>query len=121
MITFSLRPRSRSTPPLIALLMSTRFVFWNDAADIQLFVLSDVSVIPKTIVSAFATSPPLAFVRSFSSMSSIFSTISPGENIVVPGSLTRFRENIWRIIISMCFRAIDAPCNSYTLLISVMM
>src|SRR3989344_6246150 len=51
-MTFSLSPRRESTPPLMAFSMSTRLVFWNDAAESQLLVRSDTSVIPSTTVSA---------------------------------------------------------------------
>ena len=45
-------------------------------------------------------------------------TISPIINLVSPGSSMRARENIWRIITSICLRDTASPCNSYNLPIS---
>src|SRR5256885_6705617 len=52
MITFSFRPRSRSTLPEMAASVSTRVVSWKDAADSQLAVLSAALIKPSSTVCA---------------------------------------------------------------------
>src|SRR5438132_1537811 len=54
MITFSLRPRRRSTLPAIAASVSTRVVSWKLAAESQLAVLSAALIRPSSTVSAVA-------------------------------------------------------------------
>src|SRR3989344_1414688 len=112
MMTFSLRPRRLSTPPLMAFSMSTRLVFWKDAADSQLLVRSDTSVMPRATDSALASLAPSFATRLFSSMKAVFSTMSPMEKLVSPAPLIFLRENIWRTIISVCFLAMEALCSS---------
>src|SRR3989339_1073610 len=96
-ITFSFRPLRESTPPLIAFSMRTRFVFWNDAAESQLLVRRDTSVIPSTTISAFAclfsaSFPCNSSILAFSSINAVFSTISPIEKFVSPASFIFLRD-----------------------------
>src|ERR1700758_2671599 len=59
MITFSFRPRRRSTLPLIAASVSTRVVSWKDAADSHDVVFRAALMRPSSTVCAVAGSPPL--------------------------------------------------------------
>ena len=63
MITFSLRPLSRSILPSSAASVSTFVVSWKEAADRNESVFSEALVIPSTISSYWAGSP-LAFLTS---------------------------------------------------------
>jgi hypothetical protein len=48
MITFSFKPRRRSTLPNVAAFgQNTRVVSWNEAAEIKLSVSSEALVMPK--------------------------------------------------------------------------
>ena len=57
-ITFSLNPLSSSTFPMVAALVKTLVVSWNDAAEIKLSVSNDAFVIPSKIGSPSAGLPP---------------------------------------------------------------
>ena len=63
MITFSLRPLSRSILPSSAASVRTFVVSWKEAADRNESVFSEAFVIPSTISSYWACSP-LAFLTS---------------------------------------------------------
>ncbi len=93
-MTFSFNPLRESTPPLIAFSIRTRLVFWNDAAESQLLVRRDTSVIPSTIISALASCCFNLATLLFSSINAVFSTISPIEKLVSPASFIFLRENI---------------------------
>src|SRR5512135_3443765 len=71
MITFSFRPRSSSSMPLMAASVSTRVVSWNDAADTKLSVVSDAFVMPRRSGLPWAGAPPSVFTLSFSSWKAI--------------------------------------------------
>src|SRR5213079_419750 len=47
MMTFSLKPRRRSTLPSVAASVKTRVVSWNEAAEMKLSVSSEVFVMPS--------------------------------------------------------------------------
>ena len=80
MMTFSFRPTSSSFLPRTAASVSTRVVFWNDAADRKLSVASDASVMPSSTQSAVAWLPLMFWTRVFSSSKTNLSTIWPGRN-----------------------------------------
>ena len=96
----------------MAFSMRTRLVFWKEAAESQLLVRSETSVMPNTTISALASAPPRAVIRLFSSMKAVFSTMSPMEKLVSPASFIFRRENICRMIISVCFLEMEALCSS---------
>ena len=54
MMTFSFKPRRKSTRPAIEASVSTLVVSWNEAAEMKLSVQSDAFVIPKSNGSAVA-------------------------------------------------------------------
>src|SRR5213596_893557 len=80
MITFSLRPLSRSILPSRAASVRTFVVSWKDAADRNESVLSDAFVMPRMMSSYWAGSPPSALTCSLTSMNSLRSTNWPGRN-----------------------------------------
>ena len=53
MITFSLKPRRRSTLPSVAASVRTRVVSWNDAAEMKLSVSSEALVMPSSTGARF--------------------------------------------------------------------
>ena len=53
MMTFSLKPRRRSTLPSVAASVSTRVVSWNEAAEMKLSVSSEALVMPSNTGSRF--------------------------------------------------------------------
>ena len=57
MMTFSLRPMSGSTLPLMAASVRTRVVSWNDAAERKESVAREAFVMPSRIGLATAGSP----------------------------------------------------------------
>ena len=63
MITFSLKPRRRSTLPSVAASVRTRVVSWNDAAEMKLSVSSEALVIPSNTGVASAGLPPCSTTR----------------------------------------------------------
>jgi hypothetical protein len=63
-ITFSFRPTSLSSFPLIAAFISIFVVFWNDAAERKLFLYRDTSEIPNTRDSAVGASYPFSLALS---------------------------------------------------------
>ena len=65
MITFSFRPSSGSTLPLIAASVSTRVVSWKDAADRKESVAREALVIPSRIGLPIAGSLPVSSISAF--------------------------------------------------------
>ena len=57
MITFSFNPFKKSVLPVIAAVLNTLVVSWNDAAEIQLLVPRDARVIPCNIGVEVADKP----------------------------------------------------------------
>lgn len=86
MITFSLRPISGSTLPLIAASVRTRVVSWNDAADKKESVAKEAFVIPKRIGRATAGIPPSSIALAFADSKLLISIYSPGRKSVSPES-----------------------------------
>ena len=109
MMTFSLRPMSRSLAPLMAASVSTRVVSWKEAAARKLLVLSDALVTPSRTVSAVAGSPPSARTLSLISSNSKRSTSSKGSCSVSPGWSMRTLRSICRTMISMCLSLMVTP------------
>ena len=66
MMTFSLKPFSRSTLPSVEASVRTRVVSWKDAAEMKLSVSSEALVMPRRIGSASAGLPPASSMRLFS-------------------------------------------------------
>ena len=58
MMTFSLKPRRRSTLPSVAASVRTRVVSWKDAAEMKLSVSSEALVMPSSTGVASAGLPP---------------------------------------------------------------
>ena len=93
----------------MAALMSTRAVSWNEAAERKLEVVSATLVMPRSSWTAVAGRWPARSMARLISRNFGFSTISPDVKAVSPASLMRTRENIWRVITSMCLSWIGAP------------
>ncbi len=74
MITFSFRPISGSTLPLIAASVRTFVVSWKEAADRNEFVAREAFVIPRIIEVPVAGVLPSSSSFSFTSVNSIVST-----------------------------------------------
>ena len=108
-ITFSLRPSSGSTLPLIAASVSTRVVSWKEAADRKESVAKDALVIPRRIGWPSAGCKPRSSISLFCSSNSPISTYSPGSIVVSPASSIRTLRIIWRTITSMCLSLISTP------------
>ena len=120
MITFSLRPRSSSIAPLVAAIMSTRVVSWNEAAEMKLSVVRAAFVMPRSSASCVAgfsffegSSIPRfsSAIRRFSRSNSTRDVTSASRNLESPGSSTLTRWSICRTIISMCLSLIFTPCS----------
>ena len=111
MITFSLRPLSRSTLPSIAASVRTFVVSWNEAADRNDSVARDAFVMPRMIGSNVASSPFAFFTRAFSRSRTTRSTSWPGRSSVSPFVSTRTFFSICRTISSMCLSWISTPCD----------
>ena len=82
-MTFSLRPRRRSTRPAIDASVRTRVVSWNEAAETNESVERDAFVIPRRSGRPCAGLPPAATIRSFSSRKRNLSTCSSIEELGV--------------------------------------
>ncbi len=114
MMTFSLRPRSRSILPEIAASVSTRVVSWNDAAESQDAVLSAALMRPSSTVCAMAGSPPSLSALALDSSHSSCETISPGSRSVSPALSMRTFRIICRTMTSMCLSLMSTPWVRYT-------
>ena len=111
MMTFSLRPTSRSDRLLMAASVRTRVVSWKEAAESHESVASEALVMPMRTGRAEAGEPPSVSTRRFSAVSSARSTRAPGRNSVLLDSLIATRRIIWRTMTSMCLSWIDTPCE----------
>ena len=111
---FSLSPRRSSLAPRIAASVSTRVVSWNDAAEMNDWVVRLALVMPNSRGSAVAGFPLRRITRSFSSRNVSLSTASASRKLVSPGSVTRTFWSIWRTITPMCLSAMRTPCSRYT-------
>ena len=110
-ITFSFRPFSGSTFPLIAASVRTLVVSWNDAAEINDSVCKDALVIPIKTLSPVAGVLPSDFNFSLILSNLILSTISPGRYEESPDDFTSIFFNICLNIVSICLSLIITPCN----------
>ena len=95
--------------PRTAASASTLVVSWKEAAEIQLSVVNDALVIPRSMGSPVAAFLPWAIISSFLSSKTHFSTCSPMRKSVSPGSTTLMRLSIWRTMTSMCLSLIFTP------------
>ena len=100
--------------PLIAASVSTRVVSWNDAAEMNDWVVSEAFVIPSSSGSVVAGCPPFLITRSFFSRKGTLSTFSPSRKSASPGSITRTFCSICRTMTPMCLSLIFTPWRRYT-------
>src|SRR3989344_1022508 len=112
MMTFSLRPMSRSIAPPTAASASLRGVFWKEIAERKDARVRETSVIPSRSCFALSGSPSCSFITRVKRSYSKSAMISPAETPVSPEVTTETRLNICFTIISRCLRPVETPCNS---------
>ena len=108
-MTFSLKPRSSSTLPIVAASVRTRVVSWKDAAEMNESVSSAALVMPRSAGWASAGRWPSFIISSFTRRNDWRVTCSPQRNSVSPGLVMRTLRSIWRTMISMCLSLISTP------------
>ena len=109
MITFSLRPISGSTLPLIAASVRTFVVSWNEAAERNELVASDALVIPRIIGVPVAFLLPSSSSFSLTSVNSRVSTCEPGKKSESPADSITIFLSICLTISSICLSLISTP------------
>ena len=106
-MTFSFKPWSVSTLPLIAASVKTLVVSWKDAAERNESLSRAAFVIPRINGLATAGCFPASNTSLLAFVNSTIEILLPGIKEVSPPSTIKTFLNIWRTITSMCLSLID--------------